>query len=401
MNRLKLKPGKEKKIRNQYLWIFRDDFATHPADQHAIEDGSLVEVIDSEGHFLAVGYYNGKSHIPVRVLSRQNVKIDQAFYHRRLERAIEFRNGLHIHSNSRRLVHAEADLMPGLMVDDLDGHLVVQFRTLGMETHRADILQSLEKLLSPKSIFDRSDMESRLEEGLEQVSGILSGEVPPRVVVTEEDLKFNADILTGHKTGFYLDQRDNRKLIRSLVKPNQRGLDLFSYSGGFAMAMALSGVTVRAVDEDPGAISLMNENAALNGVEKKIEGLCGDVFDFLETESAEVKTRPQQVRKYDAIIIDPPALAKRKDGMDKLKWAYWKLLVQSLSLLNSGGYIVLSSCAYHMSLDLMHEAARFASADLGLRLRVVMTTFQPPDHPHILQIPETLYLKTIFFQRLN
>lgn len=398
MNRIKLKEKKDKKIRNNYLWVFRDDVSTQFKDRETIEDGSIVEVYDADNKFLAVGTYNSKSHILVRILSKQNVTIDKLFFHHRIKKAIRFREEQKINSNARRLIHAEADLLPGLMVDQFGDYLVMQIRSLGMESFKPAIVDILAELLKPKGIYERSDMESRAEEGLEMRAGAVYGEVPPVVEITENDLKFNVDMIHGHKTGFYLDQRDNRALVRGIVQPNQKALDLFSYTGGFAVAMAKTGASVTALDLDPEVLATAERNARLNGVEKKCTFQTRDVFEFLDEQTEFQKTHPDKVQKYDTIVIDPPAIAKRKEGIEKLKWAYWKLLLNSLKLLNSGGTVVLSSCAYHMSTDLMREAGRYASADLGLRLRVAHTTYQPPDHPFILQIPESLYLKTIFFQ---
>lgn len=398
MNRIKLKEGKEKKIRNNYLWIFRDDIATYLKDRETIDDGSVVEIYDSENKFLAVGSYNSKSHIVVRVWSKQNVVIDRNFFYHRIKKALEFRQSLKIDSDARRLIHSEADYLPGLMVDQFGDYLVVQIRSLGMEKFKSEIIEILIELLHPKGIYERSDMESRQEEGLEPVSGILYGNVPEFVDIRENTLQFRVDTAKGHKTGFYLDQRDNRAYAQQLVKPNQRALDLFSYTGGFAIALAQAGASVTAVDSDSNALAMAAENAKLNRVEKKCEFIAQDVFQFLDQQGELQKASPDKVRKFDLIVIDPPAMAKRKEGMDKLKWAYWKLLLGSIKLLNPGGYVVLSSCAYHMDVDRMLEAARFATADLSVRFRVHSITYQPPDHPWILQIPETLYLKTIYFQ---
>jgi 23S rRNA (cytosine1962-C5)-methyltransferase len=276
--------------------------------------------------------------------------------------------------------------------------LVIQIRSLGMEVFRKEIIEILVELVQPRGIYDRSDMESRQEEGLEMTSGVIYGEVPAVTEISEHELKFKVDIAKGHKTGFYLDQRDNRQYVQSLIKPNQKSLDLYSYTGGFAIALAKAGSPVTAVDSDPEAIAMAQENARLNGVESKCHFISQDVFQFLDEQIAFQDSHPDKIQKFDLVVIDPPAIAKRREGLDKLKWAYWKLLLHSLKLLNPNGYIVLSSCAYHMPVELMLEAARYASADLGLRLRIANITYQPPDHPWISQVPETLYLKTIYLQ---
>ncbi|HNF87059.1 MAG TPA: class I SAM-dependent rRNA methyltransferase, partial [bacterium] len=392
MHRIRLKSGKEKKIRNAYPWIFRDDIATQFKDRGDIPNGAIVEIADAEDKFLAVGYYNALSHIVVRVLDRKNRPIDKNFFKQRIQRAFDFRTQLALPSDARRLIHAEGDRLPGLMVDQFGAYLVVQFRSLGMEKFRTEILETLVEVVKPKGIYDRSDMESREEEGLEPFSGVVYGAIPEEIVISENDLLFHVDIHHGHKTGFYLDQRENRAYVRTLVKPNQTGLDLFSYTGGFAVALAQSGVRMTAVDQDAAALEGGRANARRNNVEKRLQFIHADVFKYMEEQVALKTSAPDKVKKYDVIVIDPPAIAKRKEGIEKLKWAYWKLLHQAIQLLNPGGHIVLSSCAYHMPVDLMLEAARFASADNGVSMRVVNITYQPPDHPWMLQIPETLYL---------
>jgi 23S rRNA (cytosine1962-C5)-methyltransferase len=396
--KIRLKAGKEKKIRNRYPWIFRDDVATHFKERQDIVDGSVVHVFDQEDRFLGLAFYNARSHIVARMLTRQNVPIDEVFWKRRLQQAIDYRRQLNIDSTGIRLVHSEADGCPGLMIDLFDSTAVVQFRSLGMDRYKPQIVQILKDIVSPAAIYERSDMESREEEGLEPAKGLLAGVLPTDIFIRERDLRFRIDVERGHKTGFYLDQRDNRALIGSLLRNGQRCLDLFSYVGAFAVAAAKAGADVIAVDSDPWAIEEAGRQVEKNDAQKKCSFIGADVFEFLEIEEKSVTSDPGRYRKFDLIVIDPPAIAKRKEGIDKLKWAYWKLLKSALPLLNSGGHVVLSSCAYHMPVELMHEAARFASADLGIRLRVAHVTYQPPDHPWMLQIPESLYLKTAVYQ---
>ncbi len=398
MDSIRLKPGKEKKIRNHYLWIFRDDIATLFRDRQEIPGGSVVAVNSSDNHFLGIGFYNSKSHIVCRMLSKQNVRVDRDFFYHRLKKIIQFRESLRIPSDSFRLVHSEADLMPGLIADQYYKHLVVQFRTLGMDLFRKDIMDILIDLTKPEGIVERSDMESRTEEGLETVSGVLYGRSDGPVQIGENGVHYRADIVNGHKTGFYLDQRDNRLFVKSLIKSGNRCLDLFCYTGGFSVALACAGVHVTGIDQDEQAIQSAGINAAINGVQDRCRFITGDVYDFLENTGKNPQSGTSG--SYDMIIIDPPAIVKRKEGIDKLKWAFWKLMNDALPLLNRGGYMVVSSCAYHMSVDLLLEAARFASADNQCRLRMHTITYQPPDHPWILQVPETLYLKTVYFQKI-
>ena len=398
MDTIKLKPGKDKKIRNNYLWIFRDDIATLFKDRQDIPDGSVVAVNSSDNHFLGIGFYNSKSHIVCRMLSKQNVRVDRDFFYHRLKKVVQFRESLRIPSDALRLVHSEADLMPGLIVDQYNKQLVMQFRTLGMDLFKKEITDILIDLTKPAGIVERSDMESRAEEGLEALSGVIYGRCDEPVQISENGVLYKADLVNGHKTGFYLDQRDNRLLVKSLAQSRGRCLDLFCYTGGFSVALACAGAQVTGIDQDEQAIQSGEVNAAINGVQDRCRFITGDVYDFLENTGKNPQSGTSG--SYDMIIIDPPAIVKRKEGIDKLKWAFWKLMNDALPLLNRGGYMVVSSCAYHMSVDLLLEAARFASADNQCRLRVHTITYQPPDHPWLLQIPETLYLKTVILQKI-
>ncbi len=389
---IQLKKGKEKKIKNFYLWVFKDEVENF--EELKNEPVQIVNLKSSSGEFLGKAFFNPKSHIVARVLTRDDEKIDAKFFKKRITEAINRRKKIKIKSNAIRLIHAEADEIPGLIVDKFDNYLVLQSRTAGIENFKHEIASILSELVKVAGIYERSDMESRKEEGLEISSGELYGHVPRYVEIQENGLRFLVDLHHGQKTGFYLDQRDNRKKVKDLVQKGSRVLDLFCYSGAFSIYCANAGANVIGVDSDRSATDLARENAKLNNLKDKTTFLTADAFETVESMA-------NSGEKFDLIIIDPPAMTKTKKGAEGVKWAFHKLILNSLKMLPLGGKLVVSSCAYHISLDILQEAIRFASSDTGKKLRVIDVTFQPEDHPWILQMPETLYLKTIYLEVLR
>ncbi len=387
-----LKKGKEKKIKNFYLWIFKDEIENFENVKN--EPVQIIDVKSSTGEFLGKAFFNPKSHIIARILTRENEKINADFFRTKIKNAIERRKKFKIKSDAIRLIHAEADEIPGLIVDKFANYLVLQTRTAGIENFKHEIVKILTDSVKISGIYERSDMESRKEEGLDITSGELYGHVPRYIQIEENGLKFVVDLHYGQKTGFYLDQRDNRKKVKELIHKGDKVLDLFCYSGAFSIYCASAGAKVIGVDSDRSATDLARENAKLNQVSDKITFLTADAFETVEQMA-------NSGEKFDLIIIDPPAMTKTKKGAEGVKWAFHKLILNSLKMLEPGGKLIVSSCAYHISLDILQEAIRFASNDAGKRLRVIDVTFQPEDHPWILQIPETLYLKTIYLEILR
>jgi 23S rRNA (cytosine1962-C5)-methyltransferase len=387
-----LKKGKEKKVKNFYLWVFKDEIEN--IEQLKDKPAQIVDVKSSSGEFLGRAFLNPKSHIVARMLTLEDEKINSDFFKRRIKDAIERRKKLKIKSNAVRLIHAEADFLPGLIVDKFGNYLVLQTRIAGIENFKHEIVSILTDVVKTSGIYERSDMESRKEEGLEITSGELYGYVPRYVEIEENGLKFLVDLHYGQKTGFYLDQRDNRKKVQGLINKGDKVLDLFCYSGAFSIYCASAGATVIGVDSDRSATDLARENAKLNNVSDKVKFLTADAFETIEEMA-------NSGEKFDLVIIDPPAMTKTKKGAESVKWAFYKLALNALKMLDPGAKLVISSCAYHISLELLQEAIRFSANDLGKRLRVIDITFQPEDHPWVLQMPETLYLKTIYLEVLK
>jgi 23S rRNA (cytosine1962-C5)-methyltransferase len=383
-----LKPGKDRKVRNFHPWVYRDEIDRFDrAVERMGPAGGIVQLDDTGGSAVAKGWYSPKARLAVRVLTR-DVKedLDAGFFLRRVEAARAIRDAALPGVEGVRAIHSEADELPGMVVDLYAGHAVLQLRYAGAEAFRTPLLEAIKRVWKPKSIFERSDMEGRREEGLEPVKGPLRGETPPEVEFREGPARFRAAIHTGHKTGFYLDQRENRDLIAGLVRPGMRVLDAFSSTGAFSVRAALAGAKVVAVEKDPAAAAMAGAHAALNGV--TVDVRTGDAFQLL----------PSMSERFELAILDPPAIAKKKEEQSKARWGFVTLATAALRLLEPGGRLFVSSCAYHLSPTLLEETVRIAGGETGRRLRVRTETFQPADHPWVLQIPETLYLKSILVE---
>lgn len=382
---LNLSAGKDKKIRGRYPWVQRGELAGGPRPA----DGDLARLVDTDGRFLAVGTYNGASRFPFRVMSLEEEPIDQAFFVRRFEAAREMRARLIHDTDAKRVLFSEADCVPGLIVDDYAGHLVVQVRTLGAEKLRDAWFPALLDVFKPKSIFEKSDMAGREEEGLGSVAGPLYGECPPVVRMVESGLVMDVPVLDGLKTGGYLDQRNSRRLLESLVQPGQRVLDCFCYTGGFALAAARAGALAYGVDIHPVAIDAARTNAGLNKLE--VPFVQANAFDFLVDEAP-------SLGKFDWIVLDPPAIAKDKSKRDSLKWAIWKLVCRALPLLAPGGRLVVCNCSYQLPLAETIDVCRLAANDVGQGLFLEGVTYQDLDHPAPVTFPESLYLKCVWLR---
>ena len=371
-----------KRLRHYDAWVFQDELVE---PQPSIAPGEPVEIVTAGGRFVAYGFYNPRSHIALRALSlAQDQPITPALLAGRIADAIAHRQSIR-NTNARRLVFSEADALPGLIVDQYDRVLVVQFRTAGMDRFRAAALDAL-RALEPAGILDRSDKEFREEEGLPPVTQVLDGAVPDRIAIEEEGLRFLVDPYRGLKTGFFLDQRDARRRLRELVTPGQRLLDVFSYTGGFGIAAAAGGAQVVCVEQDEAFLSLAKENARLNQVEHRMQFVAGNAFYWLD---AKANAR----ERLDWVILDPPGLAKTRADIRQGRQALHHLLVRAMAMLPAGGKLAVSLCTYHL-LGLAEEIIRIAAAEHGMRVRVREQWLQAQDHPWVLQIPATRYLTT-------
>ncbi|MFQ3610526.1 MAG: class I SAM-dependent rRNA methyltransferase [Fimbriimonadales bacterium] len=384
--RVVLKPGREKKLRHLYPWVQQGEIAEVQGSPTA---GALVQVLAHDGNMMGVGTYNPKPRFPVRMLTLQDEPITTAFFAHRLERALRLRQKAVSDTNATRVLFGESDGVPGLIVDQFGDYLVVQVRTAGMERLKPLWLPALVEVLKPQGILERSEMESRREEGLRPHTEMLYGEVPEYLAIHESGLEFLVPTQWGLKTGFYIDQRENRRQLARQLTPGERVLDLFCYTGAFSLYAARVGAQATGIDILPDAIALAQRHAQMNQLEATWH--TANAFDWL----VEAQARGEQ---YEWIVLDPPAIAKTRGQRDSLKWAVWKLVYNALPLLPEGGHLVVCSCAYQLDLSIMIDTVRLACTDRGRALWVDDVSFQSPDHPFLLQFPESLYLKCLWLR---
>jgi len=391
--RVRLKKGKEKRILLGHPWVYCTDIEVlrGPADP-----GDIVLLENHRGKPLALGYYNPNSVIAVRVLT-QNPKerIDRDFFLHRIRQALELRLKLFREetTNAFRVVFAEADLLPGLIVDRFASLLVVQFLTLGMERRKGDIVEALEALLHPGGIYERSDVEVRKKEGLEECAGWILPGMNPEVIIKENGLAFFVDVARGQKTGYFLDQRENRLSLRRYVQ-GARVLDCFSYTGGFAIHAAAFGAReVLGLDISESAVALARENACLNRLEDRVRFEVADVFEAL-------RELLRKGERFDLVILDPPAFVKGKEALEGALRGYKDINLLAMKLLVPSGILVTCSCSYHLSEELFLEVLQKASQDAGRRLQILERRGQAQDHPVLVGYPESRYLKCFILRVL-
>ena len=385
---LAVSPSAAKRVQHYDGWVFRDELLP---SGHSLTHGTVVELIDRHGTFLAYAFYSAHSHIAARVVSvSKDQPVDRALLAERLTTALAKREAVS-GTNAKRLVFSEADGIPGLIVDQYATSLVLQIRAAGLEPWKPTIIELLHDLVHPDGILERSDKEFREEERLPPVTQLLAGTVPDKILIEEDGLQFLVDPYRGHKTGFYMDQRETRRYVRRVIAPGQRVVDVCAYTGAFGIGAAAQGARVICVEQHEPTLELAKANAALNHVERRIEFVAGDAFYWLEAKGAGRE-------RFDWVLLDPPALAKSKAETLKGRQALHRLLVHALGLLAPSGTLVLSICTYHL-LGVAEEILRIAAAERGMRLRIVATTMQAPDHPWILQMPITRYLMSWVAQR--
>ena len=401
---IKLKSGKDKLIRNRHPWIFSGAVAHEPAN---ILSGSVVNVVSTDGNWLARGLYSQKSQIRVRILTwDENQVIDQDFWNHRIKDAVGSRASLQGIANGVRLVHGESDGLPGLIVDRYDSVVVTQFLTAGMELHRGNILQALIDVCEGIScIYDRSDDHARELEGLSKHSGLiwkkednLNPEDLRRIRIKEHSMELFVDVISGHKTGYYLDQRASRKQIGDIAR-NKRVLNCFSYTGGFSVSALLGGASeVVSVDASGPALSLAAENVKLNcdsETAERAKFIEADVFQFLREKAAANET-------FDLIVLDPPKFISSASQIDKGCRGYKDINLWAMRLLKPNGLLATFSCSGHMSEELFRKVLFGASLDANAGdIAVVGTFFQAEDHPVSLRYPEGFYLKGLLCQKMS
>ena len=383
MARLILHKGREGRILAGHPWIYRNEIAR--ADGAWTPD-EAVAIQTRDGSFVGRGFYNPRTVIACRILTRNDEPIDLTFFRRRIERALAYRQGLGLESDAYRVIASEGDLLPGLVVDRYRDLLVVQCLTLGMEQNRHFVLPVLQSLLAPRGIFFKPDRAAQAAEGLEGVVGWLRGEGTREVEIREGPARFLVDLEGGQKTGFYLDQRDGRRAVAAAAA-GKRILDAFCYTGAFACRALLAGAREAvAIESSREALHLAQRNAELNGVAERLHLVEGNTFDELR--------RLERAREtFDLVILDPPSFTRRRDSVEAALRGYKGINLRALRLLPPGGILATFSCSHHVSPALFDDMLRAAAADARRDLRLLASLTQALDHPVLLTVPETLYLK--------
>ncbi len=387
MGKLIVNQKGRRRIEGGHPWVFASDIVH--ADTETLP-GDVVDVHAEGNRFLGRGYYNPKSQISLRMLTRKDESIDSAFIEARIKQAVDLRARLGV-LNACRLINAESDFLPALIVDKFHDVLVMQTLSLGMERLKPLVAEVLMALPGVKGIYERNDVPVRDLEGLEQYKGVLRGSFETQVVIEENGIKLAVDIQNGQKTGYFLDQRENRAAIAPFVKGG-KVLDCFCHIGSFSLHAARYGaVDVTGVDISEEAVNRAAILAKLNGFESRCRFVAANAFDHLRSLQADKE-------QYDTIILDPPAFAKNRDAVKSASRGYKDINLRAMKLLKPGGYLVTCSCSHHMTLPLFLEMMNAAALDAGKAIRVIETRGQAKDHPHLLAAPETDYLKCVIAQ---
>ena len=382
-----LKAGREKRVYSRHPWIFRSDIERLEGDT---EPGSVLTVKSSKGRFLAKAYYNPLSQIALRIMSFRDEDIGKEFIFRRVHEAVEFRRTF-ADMNSCRLIYAESDRLPALIVDSFGGVLVVQCLALGMEQFKQDVIEALVHEMNPIGIWERNDVPVRRLEGLEMNTGLLYGEVPDLVEIQENGVRFLVDVKKKKKTGFFLDQKENRAAIAPFVK-EKKVLDCFTHTGSFALHAGHYGAAdVTGVDISSYACEFAARNAKLNHLENRVKFVEANAFDLLAEKS-------RCGEQYDVVILDPPAFTKSKSMVDNAIRGYKEINLRAMKMISSGGYLITCSCSQHVLPAMFRQMVLDAATDAKVSLRQVEFRTQGKDHPILPAAQETEYLKCGIYQ---
>ena len=377
------------RAREGHLWIYRSDVIARPK----VASGSVVRVADQRGRFVGWAHFGAETEITLRLLSKTEDTIDREFWRRRLLAAADWRRRVVADADAYRLVHAEGDYLPGLIVDRYGDCFVLQTLTRGMDALKPMWTELLVEEFQPRLIVERNDAKVRQLEGLPMVNSVLysavgqaaSLPVMSEFVITENGIKFQVDLLEGQKTGAFLDQRENR--LAAMNYASGRGLDCFSFHGSFALHLASDCDSVTAVDISEPAIESAKRNAELNNI-TNIEFVAANVFDRL-------RDYDDTGERFDTIVLDPPAFAKNRGALEGALRGYKEINLRALRLLNPGGVLITCSCSYHVGEELFLEMLKEAARDAGRQIQVVEKRTQGRDHPILLTVPETYYLKCV------
>ena len=388
-----LKKGAGRSLKAGGMWVYDNEIASMDG---SVQDGGLVHVLDFDGFFLGTGFINRRSKITVRLLARRkDTVIDDAFWEKRVRDAWEYRKQT-VDTGSCRIIFGEADWFPGLVVDKFSDVLVVESLALGIDRFKPLILDILRRVLAEdgipvRGIYERSDAKVRLQEGMERFKGFLSDPFDTRVQIEENGVKYLVDVQDGQKTGFFLDQKNNRAAIHRICA-GKRVLDCFTHTGSFALNAGKAGAAdVLGVDASQTGIDMAEENARLNGLQDKVRFTCADVFDLLPRLEAEGE-------RYGVVILDPPAFTKSRNSIKNAVKGYREINLRGLKLVEDGGFLVTCSCSHFMDPELFAKTIREAAHGAHKRLRQVYFGTQCCDHPILWAADESYYLKFYIFQ---
>jgi 23S rRNA (cytosine1962-C5)-methyltransferase len=384
-----LKKNEDKRLRQGHLWVFSNEIDNQRSALEQFVPGDVVTVNDSGGKALGIAYVNPNALICARLLTRKtNSSIGENFFKTRLSQALNLRQRL-FDKPFYRLVFGESDGLPGLVIDRYDGVLSVQITTAGMEKHKALLVKVLIELLQPSAILLKNDNSQRQLENLSLEPELAYGELPARLLIEENNTRFLINVADGQKTGWFYDHRCSRGQFAQYTQ-GLKVLDLFSYAGAWGITAAVAGAAeVTCVDSSETALALAAESAELNQVQQKMQFVRSDVFEFL-------KQAREQNQHYDAIVLDPPALIKRKKDHKAGYEAYRRLNHLALQVLSNDGLLVSASCSHHLSRENLHEILRSSARHIDRHLVFFAQGGQGPDHPVLPAMPETEYLKTFF-----
>jgi 23S rRNA (cytosine1962-C5)-methyltransferase len=387
MTEVRVNPKAAGRVASGHPWIFASDIT----DRNGAQPGQAVKVLDHRSRPLGTAHYSSASQISLRMLSNQVEEIDREFYLRRLRAADEHRRRVVRDSEAYRVTHGEADMLPALVVDRYGDYLVIQTLSQGMDAAKADIVSCLEELFQPRGIVARNDVPVRSKEQLPLESKVLTGTVPECISVLVNCLTLRADLLHGQKTGIFLDQRENY-LAAAHYARGGRALDCFTSTGGFALHLAAKCESVEAIDSSDPALTTARANAQTNGI-ANVEFRNADIFDILAGYSS-------ARRQFSMVVLDPPAFAKSRRNLDAALSGYKEINLRALRLLGSGGILVTCSCSHHVAESTFLELIAQASLDANRTLRILERRTQAQDHPILLTVPETHYLKCLIIEVL-
>ena len=393
MKSITLNKNISKRVEYGHPWIFANEVNTGKEKDTAAKPGEIVDVYSFDKTFIGRGYYNPQSQISVRLLTRDKKEIiDDAFFYHRIREAWAYRQRIGYAENCR-LIFGEADEIPQLIIDKFNDYFVIQTLALGIDVWKPSIVKALNKLFTPKGIYERNDVPVRELEGMEQQKGFLSEAFDTNIIIEENGIKLHVDIEAGQKTGYFLDQQDNRKAIQHIVK-GADVLGAFCYTGSFEIAAAHYGAkSVLGLDISQNAVDMCNKNAALNGLESICSFECVNAFDIL-------KTLTKEDRRWDVVMLDPPSFTKSRSSIDKAIGGYKEINLRGIKLVKPGGFLVTSSCTNLVQPEMFLDIIQAAAKDAKRKIRQVVFNAQSADHPIIRGQENTHYLKFLIVQVL-